>query len=104
LLDQAGFDGARLLETASHPDYVSRLDAATRTAAERGAFGSPTFFVGLHNAVGGAFGSLQAVRRELVIRTSCRPAWDNGACGVPTSHRGGVAPSGHHEGTAGPPQ
>jgi 2-hydroxychromene-2-carboxylate isomerase len=44
LLDNAGFDGARLLETAARAEYAAKLDQAA--AAERGVFGSPTFFVG----------------------------------------------------------
>jgi 2-hydroxychromene-2-carboxylate isomerase len=46
LLDKAGFDGARLLETSARADYRAKLDQATAAAAERGVFGSPTFFVG----------------------------------------------------------
>jgi 2-hydroxychromene-2-carboxylate isomerase len=46
LLDQAGFEGARLLQQAAAPEYAAKLDTATKTAAERGVFGSPTFFVG----------------------------------------------------------
>jgi 2-hydroxychromene-2-carboxylate isomerase len=45
LLDQAGFDGALLLEEAAGAEYVARLDRDTSEAAERGVFGSPTFFV-----------------------------------------------------------
>lgn len=46
LLDRAGFDGARLLEQAAAPVYAAKLDATTKAAAERGVFGSPSFFVG----------------------------------------------------------
>jgi 2-hydroxychromene-2-carboxylate isomerase len=46
LLDQAGFDGARLLEQAGQPEYAAKLDETTKAAAERGVFGSPAFFVG----------------------------------------------------------
>jgi 2-hydroxychromene-2-carboxylate isomerase len=45
LLDQAGFDGAMLLREAAEAEYIERLDRQTSEAAERGAFGSPTFFV-----------------------------------------------------------
>jgi 2-hydroxychromene-2-carboxylate isomerase len=45
-LDTAGFDGEALLKKTDAPDYASRLDQATEAAAERGVFGSPTFFVG----------------------------------------------------------
>lgn len=44
LLCQAGFDGALLLGEAAKPEYVARLDRQTSEAAERGVFGSPTFF------------------------------------------------------------
>lgn len=44
LLDQAGFDGALLLREAAGAEYVERLDRQTSEAAERGVFGSPTFF------------------------------------------------------------
>jgi 2-hydroxychromene-2-carboxylate isomerase len=45
LLGQAGFDGASLLRQAVGGEYVARLDRQTSEAAERGVFGSPTFFV-----------------------------------------------------------
>jgi len=46
VLEKAGLDGARLLERAKSPAYAAKLDENTRAAAERGAFGSPTIFVG----------------------------------------------------------
>jgi 2-hydroxychromene-2-carboxylate isomerase len=46
VLTTAGIDAEKLLETAQHADVKSRLIANTQTAFERGAFGSPTFFVG----------------------------------------------------------
>jgi 2-hydroxychromene-2-carboxylate isomerase len=45
LLDQAGFDGAGLLRAAAGAEHIARLDQQTSDAAERGVFGSPTFFV-----------------------------------------------------------
>jgi 2-hydroxychromene-2-carboxylate isomerase len=45
-LDEAGLDGARLYAGTQEPDVKSRLMANTQSAFERGAFGSPTFFVG----------------------------------------------------------
>ena len=45
LLDQAGFDGAGLLRAAVGAEYIARLDQQTSDAAERGVFGSPSFFV-----------------------------------------------------------
>mgnify|MGYP001088030234 CR=1 FL=1 len=46
LLDSAGFDGEALLKKAEAPEYAAQLDKATEAAAERGVFGTPTFFVG----------------------------------------------------------
>jgi len=45
-LDQAGFDGARLVERADSAQYVAKLENNTSAAAGRGVFGSPTMFVG----------------------------------------------------------
>ena len=45
LLD-AGLDGASLLDKAQAPEIKARLVSHTQSAFERGAFGSPTFFVG----------------------------------------------------------
>jgi 2-hydroxychromene-2-carboxylate isomerase len=45
LLDQAGFNGTWLLREAIGAEYVARLDRQTSEGAERGVFGSPTFFV-----------------------------------------------------------
>ena len=46
VLDRAGFAGDRLLERAAAPECAARLERNTGAAAERGVFGSPTFFVG----------------------------------------------------------
>jgi 2-hydroxychromene-2-carboxylate isomerase len=46
VLDRAGWDGARLLESAGSEDYAGKLAANIAEAAERGVFGSPTIFVG----------------------------------------------------------
>jgi 2-hydroxychromene-2-carboxylate isomerase len=46
LLDQAGFDGEALLTVASEARFGELLDKSTEAAAQRGVFGSPTFFVG----------------------------------------------------------
>jgi len=46
LLEQAGLDAEKLLERAANDDVVARLDRETAAAAERGVFGSPSFFVG----------------------------------------------------------
>ena len=45
-LTRSGLDGAKLLARAQEPDVKARLIANTESAVERGAFGSPTFFVG----------------------------------------------------------
>jgi 2-hydroxychromene-2-carboxylate isomerase len=45
-LDASGLDGAKLLARGQEPDVKARLIANTQDAVERGAFGSPTFFVG----------------------------------------------------------
>jgi 2-hydroxychromene-2-carboxylate isomerase len=46
VLDNAGLDSAALLAKADDPDVKAELVANTDKAAERGAFGVPTFFVG----------------------------------------------------------
>jgi 2-hydroxychromene-2-carboxylate isomerase len=45
-LDQSGLDGARLIALTQEPTVKDRLLANTQKSVERGAFGSPTFFVG----------------------------------------------------------
>ncbi len=45
-LDESGLDGARLLERTQEPAVKDRLLANTQKSVDRGAFGSPTFFVG----------------------------------------------------------
>ena len=45
-LTSSGLDGAKLLARAQEPDVKARLIESTQKAVERGAFGSPTFFVG----------------------------------------------------------
>ena len=45
-LDGAGLDGKALLEASQLPEVKAKLLANTQSAFERGAFGSPTFFVG----------------------------------------------------------
>jgi 2-hydroxychromene-2-carboxylate isomerase len=46
LLERSGLDGEALLETAGEARYGELLDNSTEAAAQRGVFGSPTFFVG----------------------------------------------------------
>jgi 2-hydroxychromene-2-carboxylate isomerase len=45
-LSSSGLDGAKLLARGQEPDVKALLIANTQSAVERGAFGSPTFFVG----------------------------------------------------------
>ena len=45
-LTASGLDGAKLLARAQEPDVKAKLIENTQAAVERGAFGSPTFFVG----------------------------------------------------------
>jgi 2-hydroxychromene-2-carboxylate isomerase len=45
-LTASGLDGAKLLARAQEPDVKAKLIENTQSAVERGAFGSPTFFVG----------------------------------------------------------
>jgi 2-hydroxychromene-2-carboxylate isomerase len=46
VLRDGGLDGAALLAKAQDPEVKARLAANTQSAFERGAFGSPSFFVG----------------------------------------------------------
>jgi 2-hydroxychromene-2-carboxylate isomerase len=45
-LTSSGLDGAKLLARAQEAEVKAKLIANTQDAVERGAFGSPTFFVG----------------------------------------------------------
>ena len=45
-MTESGLDGARLFARTKDDDVKNRLMANTQAAVERGAFGSPTFFVG----------------------------------------------------------
>jgi 2-hydroxychromene-2-carboxylate isomerase len=45
-LNASGLDGAKLLARAQEPEVKAKLIVNTQAAVERGAFGSPTFFVG----------------------------------------------------------
>jgi 2-hydroxychromene-2-carboxylate isomerase len=45
-LTASGLDGAKLLTRAQEPEVKAKLIENTHHAVERGAFGSPTFFVG----------------------------------------------------------
>jgi 2-hydroxychromene-2-carboxylate isomerase len=44
-LNASGLDGAKLLARAQEPEVKAKLIVNTQAAVERGAFGSPTFFV-----------------------------------------------------------
>jgi 2-hydroxychromene-2-carboxylate isomerase len=45
-LTSSGLDGAKLLARAQEPEVKAKLIENTQAAVDRGAFGSPTFFVG----------------------------------------------------------
>ena len=45
-LTESGLDAAKLFDRAQDPEVKARLIENTQSAVERGAFGSPTFFVG----------------------------------------------------------
>jgi 2-hydroxychromene-2-carboxylate isomerase len=45
-LNAAGLDGAKLLARGQEPEAKAKLIANTQYAVDRGAFGSPTFYVG----------------------------------------------------------
>lgn len=45
-LDQSGFDGAHMLARTQEPAIKARLVENTEKSVSKGAFGSPTFFVG----------------------------------------------------------
>jgi 2-hydroxychromene-2-carboxylate isomerase len=45
-LDESGLDGTRLLAMTQEPAVKDRLLTNTQKSVDRGAFGSPTFFVG----------------------------------------------------------
>jgi 2-hydroxychromene-2-carboxylate isomerase len=45
-LNSSGLDGAKLLARGQEPEVKAKLVANTQFAVDRGAFGSPTFYVG----------------------------------------------------------
>ena len=45
-LDQSGFDGAHMLARTQEPAIKAKLVQNTENSVARGAFGSPTFFIG----------------------------------------------------------
>ena len=46
LAGELGLDAAKLFARAQEPEIKNKLMTSTQSAVERGAFGSPTFFVG----------------------------------------------------------
>jgi 2-hydroxychromene-2-carboxylate isomerase len=46
VLTEGGMDAERLLQAAQEPEVKGQLTANTQASHDRGAFGSPTFFVG----------------------------------------------------------
>jgi 2-hydroxychromene-2-carboxylate isomerase len=63
VLDRAGLPGADLLARTQQPEVKQRLLDETQRAADRGAFGIPTFFVGEEMFFGKE--RLEQVEREL---------------------------------------
>ncbi|NSX04121.1 2-hydroxychromene-2-carboxylate isomerase [Cupriavidus gilardii] len=63
-LNEAGLDGARLLEAINQPAVKETLLANTQLAFERGAFGAPTFFV--NDEIFFGKDSLRDVEEEIV--------------------------------------
>ncbi len=66
-LDEAGFDGARLLERAQAPEVKERLLRNTEASVARGTFGSPTFFVG--NEIFFGKDRLRDIEEEIVAQS-----------------------------------
>jgi 2-hydroxychromene-2-carboxylate isomerase len=64
VLNAIGMDVGSLLETSQQPDVKSQLIANTQSAFDRGAFGSPTFFVG--NEIFFGKDRLREVEEEIV--------------------------------------
>jgi 2-hydroxychromene-2-carboxylate isomerase len=67
-LAESGLDADRLIARAQQDDVKSRLLANTQTAVERGAFGSPTFFVDDEMFFGKD--QLRDVEEEILARTT----------------------------------
>lgn len=68
VLKRAGLDAESILEFSQHPDVKDGLLANTQSAFERGAFGSPTFFVGDEIFFGKD--RLREVEEEILCRTA----------------------------------
>jgi 2-hydroxychromene-2-carboxylate isomerase len=68
VLSDAGLDGPALLAKAQDPEVKARLAANTQSAFERGAFGSPSFFVGDELFFGKD--RLREVEEEIIRQTS----------------------------------
>ncbi len=67
VLGAAGLDAQAIADKSQDPDVKARLLANTESAAERGAFGSPTFFVG--NEIWFGKEHLRDVEEEIVRLT-----------------------------------
>ncbi|MEO5844730.1 MAG: 2-hydroxychromene-2-carboxylate isomerase [Caldimonas sp.] len=72
VLDEAGLDGRTIFAATQAPDVKERLLVNTQAAFERGAFGSPTFFVGDEIFFGKD--RLREVEEEIVKAGSARVA------------------------------
>lgn len=64
-LDEAGMDGAHILEKIQDPEIKEILIQNTNASVERGNFGAPTFFVGDEMFFGKD--RLEAVEREIAL-------------------------------------
>lgn len=71
VLRDASLDGPALLAASQQADVKARLAANTQTAFERGAFGSPTFFVG--DAMFFGKDRLREVEEEIVAARTLEP-------------------------------
>lgn len=69
VLKAAGIDADSLLEASQLPDVKNGLLANTQAASERGAFGSPTFFVG--NEIYFGKDRLRDVEEEILRAAAC---------------------------------
>ena len=66
VLQEAGLDGAALSAKSQEPEIKARLASNTQVSFERGAFGSPTFFVGDANAMYFGKDRLRELEDEMV--------------------------------------
>ena len=80
VLNNAGLDGASLLAKAQEPETKACLAANTQSAFERGAFGSPSFFVG--NELFFGKDRLREVEEEIIKQKDVQLKNASSPCGV----------------------